>query len=79
MLNEGYTTFDPVGVATPTAPNLENEIKIADSVRVERQRYDSLQAESICWDEPEADCKRLPIVNWVARGNKKRIGCYYYL
>lgn len=46
MLNEGYTTFDPVGVATPTAPNLENEIKILQiQLELKEQLIDSLQAE----------------------------------
>ena len=46
MLNEGYTTFDPVGVATPTAPNLENEIKILQTqLELKDKLIDSLQAE----------------------------------
>lgn len=46
MLNEGYTTFEPVGLATPTAPNLENEIKILQTqLELKEQLIDSLQAE----------------------------------
>lgn len=46
MLNEGYTTFDPVGVATPTAPNLENEIKILQTqLELKDKLIDSLQAD----------------------------------
>lgn len=44
MLNEGYTTFDPVGV--PTAPNLENEIKILQTqLELKDKLIDSLQAD----------------------------------
>ena len=46
MLNEGYTTFEPVGLATPTAPNLENEIKILQTqLELKDKLIDSLQAE----------------------------------
>lgn len=46
MLNEGYTTFDPVGVATPTTPNLENEIKILQTqLELKDKLIDSLQAD----------------------------------
>ena len=46
MLNEGYTTFEPVGLATPTAPNLENEIKILQAqLELKDKLIDSLQAE----------------------------------
>lgn len=46
MLNEGYTTFDPVGLATPTAPNLENEIKILQTqLELKDKLIDSLQAD----------------------------------
>ena len=46
MLNDGYTTFEPVGVATPTAPNLENEIKILQTqLELKDKLIDSLQAE----------------------------------
>ena len=38
MLNEGYTTFDPVGVATPTAPNLENEIILLKAKLEEKEK-----------------------------------------
>lgn len=38
MLNEGYTTFDPVGVATPTAPNLENEITLLKAKLEEKEK-----------------------------------------
>ena len=38
MLNEGYTTFDPVGVATPTAPNLEKEIVILKAQLEEKEK-----------------------------------------
>lgn len=36
MLNEGYTTFDPVGV--PTAPNLENEIILLKAKLEEKEK-----------------------------------------
>ena len=46
MLNDGYTTFDPVGVATPTAPNLENEIKILQTqLELKDKLIDSLQTD----------------------------------
>ena len=46
MLNEGYTTFEPVGLATPTAPNLENEIKILQiQLELKEQLINSLQTE----------------------------------
>ena len=46
MLNEGYTTFEPVGLATPPAPNLENEIKILQTqLELKDKLIDSLQAE----------------------------------
>ena len=38
MLNDGYTTFDPVGVATPTAPNLEKEIVILKAQLEEKEK-----------------------------------------
>ena len=38
MLNEGYTTFDPVGVAIPTAPNLENEIILLKAKLEEKEK-----------------------------------------
>ena len=44
MLNEGYTTFDPVGV--PASPNLENEIKILQTqLELKDKLIDSLQAD----------------------------------
>lgn len=42
MLNEGYTTFDPVGVATPTAPNLENEIILLKAQLEEKEKMIAL-------------------------------------
>ena len=46
MLNDGYTTFEPVGVATPASPNLENEIKILQTqLELKDKLIDSLQAD----------------------------------
>ena len=42
MLNEGYTTFDPVGVATPTVPNLENEIILLKAQLEEKEKMIAL-------------------------------------
>ena len=42
MLNEGYTTFEPVGVATPASPNLENEIILLKAQLEEKEKMIAL-------------------------------------